>query len=381
MKKLQRYLPAGALGVSLLLHLAILFGISGVILIQAVTPKIVPVGETTLQAIPQDLPPPPDLPDDPVPTPAPNPANDSAEPKASVADFLPQQIAAQTAPVPMLMTPANVIANPANSMPIQANSPAQNSPAKEQSSGIPKISPFGSSDIRAGGLEGYFYDMKLTSSGKPTKMTVPEWDNFATKFANSNWSETALKNFYKSPNPLYIRQFFIPLNGSLAAPKAFNIHNAPALWMILYHGYVIPPEDGTYTFHGYGDDLLLVKINDRLVLDAGWLLTTVTPQDLKTFPRIWSPHFGKQALLRVGKPFTVKKDVPVKIDVLIGDHGGYCAFFLMIKKEGESYEKLDDGTLKLPIFQLADLPLDTSAPGDYPPFSTKKALWQQAAQP
>jgi hypothetical protein len=265
--------------------------------------------------------------------------------------------------------------------------PAESSPKNpdEQdhpAANTPKIlNPFGSSDIAAGGLGGYFYDMKLTASGKPTKMTVPEWDAFATKFANSNWSETALKNYYKSPNPLYIRQFFIPLNGSVAAPKAFNIPNAPALWMILYHGYVIPPEDGTYTFHGYGDDLLLVKINDRLVLDAGWLPTTVLPQDLKTFPRLWSPHFGKQALIRIDKPFIAKKDVPMKIDVLIGDHGGYCAFFLMIKKEGENYEKLDDGTLKLPVFQLADLPLNTSAPGDYPPFSTKKVPWRQVRQP
>jgi hypothetical protein len=63
MNKLQRYLPVGALGISLVLHLAIFLGISGVILIQAVAPKLIPVGDLS-QSHAEDLPEPPEVPDE-----------------------------------------------------------------------------------------------------------------------------------------------------------------------------------------------------------------------------------------------------------------------------------------------------------------------------
>jgi cytoskeletal protein RodZ len=64
--KLRKYLPFGAFGVSLLLHLAIFLGISGIIIIQATSPKtpFTATPDTTQQA--GDIPP-PELPPDEAP--------------------------------------------------------------------------------------------------------------------------------------------------------------------------------------------------------------------------------------------------------------------------------------------------------------------------
>ena len=43
---------------------------------------------------------------------------------------------------------------------------------------------------------------------------------------------------------------------------------------------------------------------------------------------------------------------PVDRDVLMGDDGGDCAFYLMVMREGNTCETLPDGTPKAPFFQL-----------------------------
>jgi hypothetical protein len=377
--KLRKYLPVGAFGISLLLHLAIFLGISGIIIIQATNPKA-PFTAATQQA--GDIPPPEPPPPDEAPV-TPDEAPVTPDINASPDDNLPSP-SNQLMPGMETISSNNSISAPAFNIlpsgPGATNGAPQNSAtssAKSSDRRAPSFSPFGSSDtLQGGSLEGYFYDLKVGKDGKSTGMSVSRYDDIMKKFANSpNWNPADFNDYYKSPNPLYIQKFFITTRDSGSAPRSFKVPNQPALWAALYRGSVIPPKDGTYSFAGLGDDLLSVRINGRLVLDGGWRQLSGTP--LKTYPNLWSKLYKEKGKLRLGQTFTARAGEPLKIEILIGDHGGLCAFFLLIKKEGDSYERLKDGTLKLPLFQLDDAPVKVAGE-EYPPFSTDIAPWKAA---
>jgi hypothetical protein len=67
------------------------------------------------------------------------------------------------------------------------------------------------------------------------------------------------------------------------------------------------------------------------------------------------------------------------MDVLIGDQGGKCAFYLLIEKVGNTYDKLPDGTEKLPFFQIGSQnPPVFSDKEEHPPYSTTPEPWQSS---
>jgi hypothetical protein len=70
---------------------------------------------------------------------------------------------------------------------------------------------------------------------------------------------------------------------------------------------------------------------------------------------------------------------PVDMDVLIGDDGGKCAFYLLIEKIGGNYQKVDNGNgaQKLPYFQLGVHSAPSFSSGqETPPYSTHTEPWQ-----
>jgi len=371
--RIKKYLPAGALGISLLVHLAIFLSIGGVIIIQATTPK------TPFTAVvnykPANLPPAPDLPPDDNP---------------SIPDTNAMPDDPQLSNIP-LSTPINVIASagpvatpnfsviPSTPLPSGAtgNPPPDTSTSEKKENSatttrLGNINPFGNSNItRSQGLVGYFYDFKVSSKdNKATGMDIPKWQAIMKKFMySSTWNTNDFKDYYRSPSTLGTTKFFITTRPSVEAPKAFNVPNKPALWCVLYQGKVVAPEDGTYRFVGFGDDLLSVRVNDRISLDGGW----VKFDNVKTYPNLWSKTYGANSMLRIGNPFTVKAGETIKLDILIGDQGGMCAFYLFIQKDGVAYEKLKDGTPKLPIFSLDNSPV--KAQGETPPNSGTLSIW------
>jgi hypothetical protein len=211
------------------------------------------------------------------------------------------------------------------------------------------------------------------------------WKTLLTKYIAQGWTDSLLAPFYKSKTPLYTDAFAISTRLSEEAPKAFGLENEvkPAIWVIHYHAKVIPPEPGDYRFTGFGDDLLAVSINGTLVLDAGWVPLTKNDDLHYTYPFVWSPIDSKfdnqenNCFLKKGAVFHVDLGTPVDMDVLIGDWGGNCSYYLLIEKIGNIYVKLPDGTPKLPFFQLSS----NGAPKfleneEYPPYSNTPEPWQ-----
>jgi len=239
---------------------------------------------------------------------------------------------------------------------------------------------FGATD--GNGLKGTFYDLKQTPNRQPTGL---QYNNFYEKlraFVDAGWKTELLDQYYKSATPLYSTIFAIPVITSAKAPAAYKVENEvkPSYWAAHYKGVVSAPETGDYRFMGYGDNVLIVRINGHLVLDAGW--NTILPDHPELshhFPLNWIgskkglPNFD----LKMGPPFHMDAGQPVPMEVLIGDDGGECGFFLFVMKVGDSYEKGPDGTPKLPFFELgASDPPDFSETDIRPPFSPKAEPWE-----
>ena len=195
---------------------------------------------------------------------------------------------------------------------------------------------------------GIFYDLSQTSDRKPSGVS---WSDAVVKFVQDGWNEDELNRFYHSSTPLFATQIWIPTMLTIAAPKAFHLEKtAPhATWTIHYKGQIVPPEDGTYRFVGFGDDVLVVALDQKLVLVSDFThLPFGIPEG--------DPQNGP---LKSGVWFDAKKNQPMDLDVLCCDNGdpnGVCASFVLVEEKGKTYQ-MSNGHPVLPIFQVA--PYDT----------------------
>ena len=186
-------------------------------------------------------------------------------------------------------------------------------------------------------------------------MTKRIWRIEMLHLVADNLNEDDLHKYLKSPNPLCTYGFSIPQQASANAPAAFGLAGKvkPDLWAAVYHVNVSAPADGKYRFVGYGDDVLVVRINGKVVLDGGWQFLTKDDSLHESYPNRWCGNSVDPLVrLRKGAWFNVSQGDSLKMDVLIGDWGGLCAYFLMLEKDGATYDRLPDGTPKLPLFQV-----------------------------
>ncbi len=247
--------------------------------------------------------------------------------------------------------------------------------------GVPQANPFGSSVTDGGtpALVGYFYDLKQSSDNppQPTGMDQPTWKKEMLKLVANGLKEDSLSKYLKSSDPRTTNGLFIDEQASANAPTAFGLGDKvkPSLWCIVYHAKAIAPEAGRYRFVGFGDDILVILKDGKPILDAGWQAMTKAPHNY--YPNIWREKLGPNCRLRQGEWFNVDQGQTINLDVAIGDWGGLCGYFLFLEKEGATYDKLPDGTPKLPLFQLgAKLKMPTGT--EMPPSSDSDTVWTSA---
>ncbi|MDR0532906.1 MAG: hypothetical protein LBH01_03035 [Verrucomicrobiales bacterium] len=376
-KKIQKYLPMGALGISIILHLLIFLGISGIIIIQAVAPKTpftaaAPTGEM------QNIPPPPD-PQDESPTPDTSmvDATDDAAPTAPAMDLT--QISANAAAPTFNVAPTLGISTASTS-----GVPGLSRGSGKGAKGVARVisNPFGSSDVTSGALIGSMYDLKQTTDRKPTEFTPDTandaYQQFIQKFIDSGWNQNLLNRFYKVEKPLGNYQLFIPTMTADAAPAAFKAEQyvKPKRWIIIYHGSFVAPEDGSFRFVGMCDDILVVRLNNNTVMDGS--LFTAAKNAPRTKLGLAYPGAGALYQMLGGSWFQLSEGQTYAIDILIGERpGGYFNAFLLIQKQGVNYPPQPGGKdlcPVLPIFQVTASPVPSGKPAPkvaVEPFSGK----------
>jgi hypothetical protein len=233
-------------------------------------------------------------------------------------------------------------------------------------------SVFGHHERKGATLIGIFYDLKQTQQREPIPDFARRYVIEIDAFLSSGFDEALFNRFFRAALPLYTTQFSMPRMNADAAPKAFGVEGLvkPKYWVIHYKGQIAPPVDGTYRFVGNFDDLLIVAINRKVVLDG-------SRPDTRMKNLAWKeaadkgPTVAANTLAKYGDWVDLKADQPVDIDILIGERpGGFFHGVLLYEKKGESYGVNAKGQAVLPLFQLAP------NPGKDATFTTDRPVWK-----
>ena len=138
-----------------------------------------------------------------------------------------------------------------------------------------EISNFGYSSFVDNTLEGTLFDFKTDDRGKPTGFEPYENIPEISKDFTRSFNIPALKRkFFSADKNLYASYFIIPFQDASNAPRAFDAEGIiePRMIGAAYQGVYTPSKTGRFRFYGRGDDILIVRVNNRIVLDASWTL-------------------------------------------------------------------------------------------------------------
>ncbi|NBB78088.1 MAG: hypothetical protein GVY36_01360 [Verrucomicrobia bacterium] len=215
---------------------------------------------------------------------------------------------------------------------------------------------FGNTSPLAGALEGTFIDFKQ--------------DRYREKPPNEGWMEAGkdflrnyrlreFRKFFNAPQKLYATHFYIPLMNANEAPRAYGVENLvePSQWVAVYQGQFRSVDGGEFRFVGTADDILIVGVDGKTVLSAGFTQYNPTRWSPREEPRFPGPPVSQYLpALTVGDWFKLPAGEPVDLTVTIGEiPGGEFASYLFIEEKGVQYETTPEGRPILPVFKLKDL--------------------------
>jgi hypothetical protein len=202
------------------------------------------------------------------------------------------------------------------------------------------------------GLEGTFNDLRTEADGSTPVpgMGIPAYTRFLQSFQGNGWNVTI--PHYVSPVKLYATHFLFPAIASTESGAAFQSRTHPdGCWVATYKGSIVPPEGGSFRFVGFGDNIMIVVLDGRLVLDASDHGYTGHGRqgagaDI-SFPR------KRGTPLYFGDWFQVDAGEAKNIEVMVGDEGGIFCAGLFIQKEGQDYRQGANNVPLLPLFSMA----------------------------
>jgi len=224
-----------------------------------------------------------------------------------------------------------------------------------------EVSVFGSGQSIGNDFVGTFYDFKRDRTGRPLP-TVHE--NFAvelTRFVKRGWKTSEIAKYYRSPKRLYATCFMVPPIKSMLGPRAFGEDTGGWCWMVHYKGKLVYPEDIKFRFWGFGDDILMVRVDGKLVLNGNWhsdggntYITAIGGSWDSTSSddaRYW---YGLNKA-RVGDWIELKAGELHDMEVMIGEvPGGIFSAMLTVQVAGVEYGRNRQGGPILPMFTTAE---------------------------
>ena len=211
-------------------------------------------------------------------------------------------------------------------------------------------------------LQGTFYDFKRRADGgrQTVAMTEEDMIQIIRKFVKNGWKTSDLSEFYQSDRKLYATSVMIPTVRSSIAPLAFGEDTEPYCWAVVYRGKLVYPEPITFRFWGFGDDLMDVRVDGKVVLVANY-----PAGDLLTIGDFWhsdAPESDTYFLSAnasatkaiVGDWITLQPGEEKNIQILIGEvPGGSFSAMLNVEVKGQTYKLNNQGGPILPMFKTA----------------------------
>ena len=256
----------------------------------------------------------------------------------------------------------------------------------------PLMPAFGFKEAQPGGtLSGRLYDLKQTPELKPHPKLPPKLNDkyvydIVADFLKANCDRSKLSSYFKAPDTLYNSQMFVPIMQSAEGVKAFGVEKIvkSQAWIAHYKGKVSPPVSGSFRFIGFADDVLAVRINGQMLLDASFLgqVTSKKVREMKFSVGGPYPTFmgGKCQWMKEGSFTRLEAGKFYDMDIVIGEcGGGWFSALLLFEQEGVTYQKDAKGNPILPVFRVADSKLD---PTQYTiPFMTDGQIWRALPPP
>lgn len=219
-------------------------------------------------------------------------------------------------------------------------------------------------DTHQGALLGTFYDLKQNQEREPSGENPKTYRTVLTHFYEDNWNEDVLNAYYRVSKPYHATQIYLPMVNSDTIPGFFGIKGfvKPGMWVVEYKGQIVAPMDGVYRFCGLADDIMSVRVNNRLVLVTG-------RPDCLPPASVWKAPGRTSRGLTAGDWFPAKAGEILDFEAIIGDRpGGVFYARLYIEKQGEP----DFVSTFPPIFKVA--PSENPARGDFTP-DTAWSVW------
>jgi hypothetical protein len=307
------------------------------------------------------VPPPP-----PVPSPSPgDAASTQFEPQAVVVPpVTPPSIVATSSPSLFHVDTSKVIDQALNHLTDQMPKGSGMGSGTGSGTGTGSGSFWGSTSQGAtSGFEGTFYDFTRRQGGTPNLVDETVYGNIIRAFCK-DWKPPEAFPCYTSSTTLYNLHFFFPPIADTEAGKAFKTPSSTqAFWLAHYHGSFTLDAPGEYRFVGFGDNVLIVRINGTIVLDAsdrGFIKGSpdyVSPYRKRVGDAIL-PGKDNGTPLYMGDSFIVEPGASIHIDIIIGDEGGiFCAGLFLAPKD-PTLTFTSTGVPKLPLFGVGEMPAD-----------------------
>ncbi len=205
------------------------------------------------------------------------------------------------------------------------------------------------------GVPGVLYDFKQDRDRKVLEYTPQMYFPALAKAASKKYSESVMRDYYRAKQEMAFTYLCIPYMRATEGPKAFKVENEvePRGWFVHYSGTIVPPEPGEWRFVGNFDDVLIVYINNKVVLDGSWSFASAVGEK---FPDTEVRQgFGGPPILtnnqRCWAGKWVRLNGPAKIDIVVGEvPGGSVGGILLCQHKKTKYRMREDGTPILPVF-------------------------------
>lgn len=294
-------------------------------------------------------------------------------------------------------------------------------------------------------LPGVLYDLKQTSDGESTglmemqsgkqfnriRTMLSVWNlpdtagkesvmvPYLKRFVVSNWphksdstgqlSFNEFRQFSRSPVNSFKSYFYQPIISSANAPKSYSGDGrvSDGGWVAINSGYVVAPFTGKFRFVGFGDDALVVRFNNQIVLDYGWYALSLGKMlddtwewkailggtAAKTDPQnrmvLNNPVYSQCKLetyfssmfdghgLAKGVPISVTKGKHYPIQILVTDIiSGSFGTALLIERLDSTGVPLKKDPAKLPLFRTSSTLPGHSSGSSFPDFDDDSPIWK-----
>ncbi len=221
---------------------------------------------------------------------------------------------------------------------------------------LEEVTVFGAGQTIGNDFVGTFYDLKRFRSGEPNSfMTSDKYKETVENFLRYGWKPSRLSKFYRSPKKLYATSFMVPTMRSYTAPAAFGENTGGWYWMAHYTGQLVYKDDIRFRFWGQGDDVLVVRVGGKVVLNGSWY------SNMTEYYPLWNSTAAESRLFtmgnnvaEVGDWIELKAGEPVEMEVLCGERpGGHFDMMLCVEVDGEEYERNSQQGPILPMFKTA----------------------------